>query len=87
MLTYLFNAALRLKHVPRAVSYTHLDVYKRQGTWDIQFNAGFKRHHWGGVIFLSGVPLSCKGEFINQTVESKSDGPTGNQPTPIALQG
>ena len=70
-----------MKNSPRSVSYTHLDVYKRQGAcdtesltgiWDLQFNAESERHSWGGVILsrihLDGLPLPCEGEqsYLNQ---------------------
>ena len=45
------NARNKIKHVigvmsGKAVSYTHLDVYKRQTLWCYHRNDGIKRRHF-----------------------------------------
>ena len=48
----------------RAVSYTHLDVYKRQSNY-IFFVRVVKvsELHWQAILFLFAMPLSGRGRF------------------------
>ena len=49
-----------------AVSYTHLDVYKRQGAWSVEIWKRFRK--WGGIP--TGITQNIKDLLASPEIEN-----------------